>query len=100
MWSHNALFLFEGVIVPRIGLRHLKTHASEVLRDVERNRTRYVITNRGEPVAIIIPFAPAEEVEPKTEEQSWEDLLRLRQRISMAMSQSFSADELLRELRR
>ena len=100
MRSQYALLSLEGAIVPRIGLRHLKTHASEVLRDVENNRTRYVVTNRGEPVAIIIPFAPAEQVEPRTKDQSWEDLLRLRQRIGAAMSQSFSADVLLRELRR
>ncbi len=100
MRSHNELLLLEGGIVPRIGLRHLKTHASEVLRDVEWNRTRYVVTNRGTPVAVIIPYAPGEEVEPKTKEQSWEDFLGLRQRIGKAAAQSFSADDLLRELRR
>lgn len=86
--------------MPRIGLRHLKTHASEVLRDVEDNRARYVVTNRGEPVAVIIPFSPAEEVEPKTREQLWEEFLRLRERIGTKVTQPFSAEELLRALRR
>jgi prevent-host-death family protein len=45
--------------MPRIGLRELKIHASEVLRDVQENRARYVITKRGDPQAIIIPCTPA-----------------------------------------
>ncbi len=86
--------------MPRIGLRHLKTHASEVMRDVEENRARYVITNRGEPVAVIVPFAPAEEVEPTTRGQAWQDFLRLRERIGRAQTEPFSAEELMHELRR
>ncbi len=60
--------------MPRIGLRHLKTHASQVLRDVEDNRVRYVVTNRGDPVAVIVPYAPEEEVERQTREQAWSRL--------------------------
>ena len=86
--------------MPRIGLRYLKTHASEVLRDVEEHRVRYVITNRGEPIAVIVPFAAADEVEPKTGESAWQDFLRLRERIAKAQTEPFSAEELMRELRR
>jgi prevent-host-death family protein len=100
MRSQNALLLCERAGMPRIGLRHLKTHASQVLRDVEDNRARYVITNRGEPVAVIIPFATADEVEPKTKERSWEEFLRLREKIGKSVTQPFSAEALLRELRR
>jgi len=86
--------------MPRIGLRHLKTHASQVLRDVEDNRVRYVVTNRGDPVAVIVPYAPEEEVERQTREQAWSRLLSLRERMGEIRSQPFSAEELLRELRR
>jgi prevent-host-death family protein len=86
--------------MPRIGLRQLKTHASEVLRDVEARRTRYVVTNRGEPVAVIVPYAPAEEVERLSPDQAWALFLELRDKISAANPEPFSAVELMHELRR
>jgi prevent-host-death family protein len=86
--------------MPRIGLRHLKTHASEVLRDVEDHRARYVVTNRGEPVAVIIPYAPADELEPRSPAQAWNRLLDLRKRVSAANQRPFSVEDLMRELRR
>jgi prevent-host-death family protein len=64
--------------MPRIGLRQLKTHASEVLRDVQDHRARYVVTNRGEPVAVIIPYAPTEAA--NTEPFSAVDLMREQRR--------------------
>lgn len=86
--------------MPRIGLGHLKTHASEVMRDVETNRTHYVITNRGEPVAVITPYTPAEKVESKTEKQYWEEFRDLSAEIGEAWKEPLSAAELVRELRR
>jgi prevent-host-death family protein len=100
MRSPNALLYVEEAAVPRIGLRHLKTHASEVLRDVEDNRVRYVVTNRGAPVAVIVPYAPEEEVEPQTRQEAWDQLLALRERMSKKRPEPFSAEELLRDLRR
>jgi len=100
MRSLNALLSVEEAAVPRIGLRHLKTHASQVLRDVEDNRVRYVVTNRGTPVAVIVPYAPEEEVEPQTRQEAWDRLLALRERMSEGRPEPFSAEELLRELRR
>jgi hypothetical protein len=37
--------------MPRIGLRELKwsIHASEVVKDVQQNQARHMVTNRGEP---------------------------------------------------
>jgi prevent-host-death family protein len=86
--------------MPRIGLRQLKTHASEVLRDVQDHRARYVVTNRGEPVAVIIPYAPTEEVERQTPEQAWAKFLELRDKTSAANTEPFSAVDLMREQRR
>jgi len=39
-----------------LGVRELKAHASEVLREVESNGTEFVITVRGRPVARIEPL--------------------------------------------
>jgi prevent-host-death family protein len=100
MRSLHALHRSLETAMPRIGLRHLKTHASEVLRDVEDHRARYVVTNRGEPVAVIVPYAPAEEVEPRSSAQAWDRLLDLRGRSGVANVRPFSVDELMEELRR
>jgi prevent-host-death family protein len=57
--------------MPRIGLRELKIRTSEVLRDVQCNQERYTVTNRGVPVAVIIPYTRAEETRrPSPEEMS------------------------------
>ena len=44
-----------------IGVRDLKIHASEIVRQVKEKQVRYVVTHRGHPVARIIPV---EEVPP------------------------------------
>ena len=72
----SAPHVVEEPVMPSIGLRHLKTHASEVLRDVEENDTRYVITNRNKPMAIIIPYSSLEATKPKSREEAWEAFLR------------------------
>jgi antitoxin (DNA-binding transcriptional repressor) of toxin-antitoxin stability system len=33
--------------MPDIGVRELKTRASEIIRDLREQRTRYVVTYRG-----------------------------------------------------
>jgi prevent-host-death family protein len=86
--------------MPRIDLSHLRTHAPEVVQDVETNRTQYVITSGGEPVAMITPYAPVQTVEAKTEKQYWEEFSRLSAEIGAACQDPRSAAELVRELRR
>ena len=39
-----------------IGIRELKARASDVVRAVKEQRARYVVTQRGKPVAAIIPM--------------------------------------------
>jgi prevent-host-death family protein len=86
--------------MPRIDLSHLKTHAPAVVQDVATNRTQYVITHKGEPVAVIAPYAPAPPDETKTEKQYWEEFSRLSAEIGAACQDPRSAAELVRELRR
>lgn len=40
----------------RIGVRELKNHATEILRQVRENRAEYVVTYYGQPVAVILPI--------------------------------------------
>jgi prevent-host-death family protein len=85
--------------MPRIGVRQLKTHASEVTREVQQKHLRYTITNRGEPVAMLIPYSPAEEGCADIEDDPWEEYRALRERISLEQKEPFFAVELMRDQR-
>lgn len=41
----------------RIGVRDLKNKASEIVREVHEQDAEYIVTLRGEPVAILRPFS-------------------------------------------
>jgi prevent-host-death family protein len=101
MWLVRAPHLNKVVIVmPRIGLRELKTHASEVLRDVQENQARYVITKRGEPQAIIIPYGPTDETEPVDRENAWAELVDLLRQVGEQWDSDLTAEELIQWMRR
>jgi len=42
--------------MPSIGVRELKVQASEIVRQVREHQAQYVITYRGEPVAVLLPI--------------------------------------------
>jgi prevent-host-death family protein len=80
-----------------IGIRELKTHASEVVRAVKETRARYVITQRGKPAALIIPL----DAEPPNEknEDPWERLLALRDEMAKGPQSEKSILDILSEMR-
>ena len=41
--------------MPEIGIRQLKNETSEILRAVREDKAEYVITYRGQPVAVLRP---------------------------------------------
>jgi prevent-host-death family protein len=49
----------------RISVRELRQRASVWLTEVERGR-RFEITNRGRPVALLVPIPPGNEIERLT----------------------------------
>jgi prevent-host-death family protein len=78
-----------------IGVRELKNHASQIVREVREERAEYVITYRGQPVARIVPIVAEEEAE-----RSLENLEKLSQEISTRWQSDKSAVEILSETRR
>lgn len=82
-----------------IGIRELKTHASEILRKVKEKRARYIVTHHGRPVAAIIPI---DEVQPAAvaEESAWDELVSLGQEIGQNWQAQQSSTDLLSEMRR
>ena len=81
-----------------IGIRELKSRASEVVRAVKEERARYVITQRGKPAALIVPLdaAPPE----KSADEVWERLLELGEELGKGWQSEKSAVEILSEMRR
>jgi prevent-host-death family protein len=80
-----------------IGIRELKSRASEVVRAVKEQRARYVVTQRGKPVAAIIPM---DAMLPEKQDDGWEQLLSIRARLAEDKSKKKSSLEILSEMRR
>ena len=53
--------------MPDVGIRELKTHASEIVRNVRENRARYVITYRGVRWACCFPWRKHLRHRPRSE---------------------------------
>jgi len=92
--------------MPDVGVRELKTRASEIVRQVRENRARYIITYRGEPVGLLMPL---DEASPSTlpsgsgeapSETPWETLTRLGEEIGQDWRSPLDSTELLSEMRR
>ena len=81
-----------------IGIRELKSRASEVVRAVKEERARYVVTQRGKPVAAIIPIDAM--LPEKKDDDGWEKLLAIRARLAKDKSKKKSSLEILSEMRR
>ncbi len=81
-----------------IGIRELKARTSEVVRSVKEGRARYVVTQRGVPVAVIIPI---EALPPeKSADEVWERLMKIREELGKGWQSEKSAVEILSEMRR
>lgn len=81
-----------------IGIRELKSRASEVVRAVKEERTRYVITLRGKPAALIVPLDAA--LPGKSSDEVWERLIKIGEELGKGWQSEKSAVEILSEMRR
>jgi prevent-host-death family protein len=82
-----------------IGIRELKSRASEVVRAVKEERARYIVTQRGKPVAAIVP-TDAVPPEKDSDDAVWERLMKIGEEISKGWQSDKSAVEILSEMRR
>lgn len=85
--------------MPEVGVRELKTRASEILKDVRDNRAHYILTYRGRPVGVLSPIA---EIQPNdsTGQDAWERLVKLGKEIDKGWESPLTSYELLSEMRR
>ncbi len=85
-----------------IGVRELKVKASEIVRNMRKRRTRYVITYRGRPVGRLEPIELAEPIGTNTVAAAavWDELTRLGQEIAQGWPADRASAEVLAEMRR
>jgi len=85
-----------------IGIRELKTKASEIIRNVWKRRARYTITYRGRPVGVLLPLERAIPPKPETDASSdaWEELARLGSSIARRWPKGKTSGEILSQMRR
>jgi prevent-host-death family protein len=86
----------------RIGVRDLKNRASEIVREIHEKQAEYIITLRGEPVAVLRPLRKDDEqaqLQAETDE-AFAKMDSLAERITRAWRSPKSPLELLEEQRR
>lgn len=85
-------------MMEKVGIRELKARASELVRAVRENRAQYVITQRGEPVAILLPVDAVPP--PPDPDEVWARLEAIREELGKGWQSEKSAVEILSEMRR
>ena len=86
--------------MPHIGIRELKSRASEILRNVRRRKTRYVITYRGRPVGLLTPIEEPPTMTGAAAKDNWDELTRLGQKIAEGWPAGVSSADILSDMRR
>jgi len=100
MRSQKAPHYLEEAAMPRIGLRDLKIHVSEVVKDVQETGERYTITNRGVPVAMVVPYERGEETRALSRQEMTARLDELAKEIGARWKDPRPVAEVSDELRR
>ncbi len=86
--------------MPQIGVRELKIRTSEILRNVRRRKTRYVITYRGRPVGLLTPVEETDVSSLANATENWIELTRLGQQIAASWPAGLNSGDVLSEMRR
>ena len=86
--------------MPDVGIRELKTRASEIVRSVRDDRAQYTVTYRGRPVAVLSPLEVAAQNGPATSGDAWDELTRLGEEIGSGWQSPLTSAELLSQTRR
>jgi len=83
-----------------IGIRELKTHASELVRRVAEEQATYTITRRGRSVGALTPLSFRVSGNSGKSRVSWDCLLALADRLEAQGGQQPSAVRELAAMRR
>jgi prevent-host-death family protein len=90
--------------MPEVGVRELKAHASEIVREVRERGAQYIVTYRGKPVGLLLPLDESvDEAGSATaisSEGAWATLTRLGEEIGREWQSDLTSGELLSSMRR
>lgn len=88
--------------VRSVGIRELKNQASRIVHAVQEEQTEYVITLRGEPVAVLRPFGDQDARRLRQVEivKSLAEMKQLARQVAEAWTSPKSGVELVEEQRR
>jgi prevent-host-death family protein len=92
----------ENIGVRSVGVRDLRNRASRIVRAVREEMTEYVITVRGEPVAVLRPFTDedAHRLHQAEIDQALAEMKVLARQVAAAWTSPKSGVELVDEQRR
>lgn len=85
-----------------VGIRELKNQTSRIIRAVREDLSEYVVTLRGEPVAVLRPFTEEEALRLRQVEvdAALAEIKALAQEVASAWTSEKSGVELISEQRR
>ena len=83
-----------------IGIRELKTHASDLVRQVSENHETYTITRRGHAVGVLAPPDHLPTARSDAGDAAWDRLEELIDRIGRSRRPRKSAVRELAKMRR
>lgn len=86
--------------MPQVGVRELKNEASEIIRAVREEAAEYVVTFRGQPVAMILPVEPGLAVAAQPSAELLAALDELRAQVTAQWRSDKSVVEVVEEQRR
>jgi antitoxin (DNA-binding transcriptional repressor) of toxin-antitoxin stability system len=90
--------------MPDIGIRELKTRASEIIQNVWKRRARYTITYRGRAVGLLLPLETAApsgiEAVASPSADAWTELARLGASMAKRWPKGKSSADILSKMRK
>lgn len=91
--------------MPFIGVRELREHTADVLRQIRETQTEYIITHQGQPVALLLPLdikkmeAAIVQAAVEDGESSWAKFAALAASLRQQWPHNAVSEELLDSIR-
>src|SRR6185437_845472 len=83
-----------------VGVRELKAQAARIVREVREEHASYVVTQRGEPVGVLLPVDAAGATAAEPTADPWTAFLRVGKRLERLYKPGTSGVKLVSNSRR
>ena len=101
-WLHGSYIVCWEQMTKKIGIREPKNQTSRVLRSVREELAEYVVTLRGEPVAVLRPWSEEDKRRLRQTEigEALDEMKSVAQEVAAAWTSEKSGVALVSEQRR